>query len=102
GAAASGHVLRQRVCHLSVVDNAGCWREDGAQPARRRFELTDPIPVHHLQAAQSVRLAALLEGVQPAELALAHGDDQLPRLRMSNAVLVAVDTQERGPADAEP
>src|SRR5438067_12246505 len=55
-----------------------------------------------LEPTQPVGIPSSFELVEPGQLVLADGDDQLTRLRMDDAVCIAERPQHGGTAGAEP
>ena len=84
------HVVGVRASDGDVVDDAGLRNVKSSQSASVRLEVGDLLPRQTSESIEPVGAAAALELVEPRDLVLAGGDDELAALLERNVFLLAV------------
>ena len=96
------HLLGERPRHRREVDDAGGRGVQAGHSARVGLELLYPVAVEPPQAGDPVRMPTALELVEPRQLVVARGDDDLAAALGRDAALVAVLVQQPRALDAQP
>src|SRR6185437_7188136 len=73
-----------------VVDDTGRRAPQRPDPGRVRLDLADPLGPDDLEPGHPVRLGPRAQRVEPAELVVRHGDDELPAALERDRVTLAV------------
>src|SRR5205085_6859671 len=101
-AAAFADLGGERPCDRREVGDPRVRRVEGGEPPGMRLELRDLLRAQAPQALGAVCAAAALELVQPGQLALVEGDDQLAAALGGDAVALAEGVHPPRAVDAEP
>ena len=92
----------ERAGDRGEVDDRRAGRVQGGDPGGVGLELPQARAVDHGDAGHAVGDRPLVDPLQPPELALLRGDDDLPALLVGDAALGAVGLEQPHPAAAQP